>query len=347
MRLPVYRNFLIEILIMNLKKKYKILVTGGAGMIGSNLVKKLVSNGFEVFVADNLWRGKKEYLLSDNTNMVIPSKNFHQVDLRDFENCLKVTSKMDIVVHLADVVAGINYVFSNESSLYRSNILINTNTLQACVTNKVKKYIYAGTACSYPKSKQSIINPPPFLEEDVYPAEPESAYGWSKLMGEYEAELAHNSGVIDIEILRLHNVYGSPAELDPSMSQVIPALCRKAIEQKNLELLVWGSGKQKRAFVHVDDVVDGFVKAISKTSKFNGAIQLGPDYSTSIAEIAKRIVSLSGKNISIKFDKSKPEGDFDRMANNSKAKKFLNWSPLITLDEGLKKVFSWCETKLS
>ena len=332
---------------MNLKKKYKILVTGGAGMIGSNLVKKLVSNGFEVFVADNLWRGKKEYLLSDNTNMVIPSKNFHQVDLRDFENCLKVTSKMDIVVHLADVVAGINYVFSNESSLYRSNILINTNTLQACVTNKVKKYIYAGTACSYPKSKQSIINPPPFLEEDVYPAEPESAYGWSKLMGEYEAELAHNSGVIDIEILRLHNVYGSPAELDPSMSQVIPALCRKAIEQKNLELLVWGSGKQKRAFVHVDDVVDGFVKAISKTSKFNGAIQLGPDYSTSIAEIAKRIVSLSGKNISIKFDKSKPEGDFDRMANNSKAKKFLNWSPLITLDEGLKKVFSWCETKLS
>jgi len=332
---------------MNLEKKYKILVTGGAGMIGSNLVKKLVSNGFEVFVADNLWRGKKEYLLSDNTNMVIPSKNFHQVDLRDFENCLKVTSKMDIVVHLADVVAGINYVFSNESSLYRSNILINTNTLQACVTNKVKKYIYAGTACSYPKSKQSIINPPPFLEEDVYPAEPESAYGWSKLMGEYEAELAHNSGVIDIEILRLHNVYGSPAELDPSMSQVIPALCRKAIEQKNLELLVWGSGKQKRAFVHVDDVVDGFVKAISKTSKFNGAIQLGPDYSTSIAEIAKRIVSLSGKNISIKFDKSKPEGDFDRMANNSKAKKFLNWSPLITLDEGLKKVFSWCETKLS
>jgi len=332
---------------MYLEKKYKILVTGGAGMIGSNLVKKLVSNGFEVFVADNLWRGKKEYLFSDNGTMVIPSKNFHQVDLRDFENCLKVTSRMDIVIHLADVVAGINYVFSNESSLYRSNILINTNTLQACVTNKVKKYIYAGTACSYPKSKQSITNPPPFLEEDVYPAEPESAYGWSKLMGEYEAELAHNSGLIDIEILRLHNVYGSPSELDPSMSQVIPALCRKAIEQKNLELLVWGSGKQKRAFVHVDDVVDGFVKAISKTSKFNGVIQLGPDYSTSIAEIAKRIVSLSGKKISIKFDKSKPEGDFDRMANNSKAKKILNWSPLITLDEGLKKVFSWCESKLS
>ena len=83
-------------------------------------------------------------------------------------------------------------------------------------------------------------------------------------MGEYEAELAYNSGLIDIEILRLHNVYGSPAELDPSKSQVIPALCRKAIEQKNEQLVVWGSGKQKRAFVHVDDVVNGFLKAIHK-----------------------------------------------------------------------------------
>ena len=149
-----------------------------------------------------------------------------------------------------------------------------------------------------------------------------------------------------IEILRLHNVYGSPAELDPSKSQVIPALCRKTIEQKNQELLVWGSGKQKRAFVHVEDIVDGFIKAINKKNKFAGAIQLGPNYSTSIAEIAERIVLLSGKKIQIKFDKSRPEGDFDRMANNSRAKKYLNWTPVIGLDEGLKKVYNWCEKKL-
>ena len=330
---------------MKLKNNYKILVTGGAGMIGSNLVKKLVNDGFEIFVADNLWRGKKEYLFSDKENMVLPDKNFYQVDLRDYENCLKVTRDVNIVVHLADIVAGINYVFANESSVFRSNILINSNVLKASIANKVEKYIYAGTACSYPKSKQSTLNPVPFREDDVYPAEPESAYGWSKLMGEYEAELAFKEKLIDIEILRLHNVYGSPAELDPSKSQVIPALCRKAIEQKNQELLVWGSGRQKRAFVHVDDVVDGFVKAINKTSKFNGVIQLGPDYSISIAEIAKKIVSLSGKKIIINFDKSKPEGDFDRMANNSKAKKILNWSPKISIDDGLKKVFSWCEEK--
>ncbi len=332
---------------MEITKNNKILVTGGAGMIGSNLVKKLINNGFNVYVADNLWRGKKEYLFSDKETMIIPDSNFYEVDLKDYENCLKVTKKIDTVIHLADVVAGINYVFSNETSVFRSNILINSNVLNACISNKVSKFIYAGTACSYPKSKQSILNPPPFKEDDVYPAEPESAYGWSKLMGEYEAELAYNSGLIDIEILRLHNVYGSPAELDPSISQVIPALCRKVIEQKNQEIVVWGSGEQKRAFVHVDDVVEGFLKAISKTSKFSGAIQLGPNYSTSIAEIARRIVLLSKKKINIKFDKSKPEGDFDRMADNSRAKKNLDWTPSIALDDGLKKVFSWCEKKLS
>ena len=165
-------------------------------------------------------------------------------------------------------------------------------------------------------------------------------------MGEYEAELAYKSGFIDLEILRLHNVYGSPAELDPSKSQVIPALCRKAIEQKNDKLLVWGSGKQKRAFVHVDDVVNGFVKSINKKTKFAGAIQLGPEFSTSIAEIAERIVLLSGKKIQINFDKSKPEGDFDRMADNSRAKQFLSWAPIIGLDEGLEKVYDWCKAKL-
>ena len=145
-------------------------------MIGSNLVKKLVDDGHNVFVADNLWRGKREYLFSDKNKMVIPENNFYQIDLRNYENCLKVTKNIDIVIHLADIVAGINYVFANESSVYRSNILINTNTLQAVYLIKLKIYL-----CWYslfiPKIKTIKFKSFPFKEDDVYPAEPESAYG--------------------------------------------------------------------------------------------------------------------------------------------------------------------------
>ena len=100
---------------MKLKNNYKILVTGGAGMIGSNLDKRLIIEGFDVYVADNLWRGKKEYLFSVKDKMVIPDKNFYKVDLTNYDNCLRVTENIDIVIHLADVVAGINYVFANEN----------------------------------------------------------------------------------------------------------------------------------------------------------------------------------------------------------------------------------------
>ena len=136
---------------------------------------------------------------------------------------------MDVVIHLADIVAGIGYVFKNQLFLYRANVVMNSNMLNAAIQNKVKKYIYVGTACSYPEEMQAELNPPPFKEEDAYPASPESAYGWSKLMGEYECELAQKEGNIEIGILRLHNVYGPPCEMSPEKSQVIPALCRKAI----------------------------------------------------------------------------------------------------------------------
>ena len=96
---------------------------------------------------------EKEYLLSEDGKMVIEDKNFFEVDLRDHKSCLKVTEGMDIVVHLADVVAGIKYVFANEVSLFRSNILINSNTLDACVSNNVKKYIYAENSLFISKIK--------------------------------------------------------------------------------------------------------------------------------------------------------------------------------------------------
>ena len=323
----------------------KILVTGGAGLIGSNVVKRFLSLGHEVHVADNLWRGKLENLHNNGHPIINFDSHFHQVDLQNYDNCVAVCKDIDIVIHLADIVAGINFVFANELFVFRANIVMNSNMLDAAILNNVKKYLYVGTACSYPEKMQSKLNPPPFKEEDAYPASPESGYGWSKLMGEYECELAQKEGKIETGILRLHNVYGPPCEMSPEKSQVIPSLCRKVINYPNEEFVVWGSGEQRRAFLYVEDVVDA-IQAMLIKGMNNGVIQIGPNESHSIADIAKKIVKLSGKDISIKFDNSKPEGDKDRSADSSKAEKIIGWTQKISIDEGLNLTYQWAISNL-
>ena len=320
----------------------RILVTGGAGMIGSNLVKTLISQNHDVTVVDNFWRGKLNYLKNDD---VLVTSKIINADLRDYSKTLEVIQGFDFVFHLADIVAGINYVFDNQLFLWRSNIMINSNVINACIENNIKNLVYVGTACSYPKEKQSYIGPPLFKEEDVYPAEPESSYGWSKLMGEYEAELALETGKINVGILRLHNVYGPPCELDPGKSQVIPALCRKAIFYPKEPFIVWGSGNQRRSFVYIDDIIDALVDVRARGMN-KGVIQIGTDHSDSIADIAKKIMGISGKDINIQFDLDKPEGDVDRAADCSKAKQILDWSPKVSIDKGLEKTYEWCLREL-
>ena len=165
-------------------------------------------------------------------------------------------------------------------------------------------------------------------------------------MGEYECELAQNEGLIEAGILRLHNVYGPPCETSSNRSQVIPALCRKAIRFPEEDFIVWGSGSQRRAFVYVDDVVDALVAMLDRGLGV-GAVQIGPTNSYSISEIAEKIIKLSDKPITPKYDVTKPEGDKDRAADASKAERILNWSPKVGLDEGLKKTYSWIESELT
>ena len=318
-----------------------ILLTGGAGFIGSNLLKKLILNkNINIFVVDNLWRGKFENISQINNDNFDIKKNFFELDLNNFENCLKITQNIDHVIHLADVVAGINYVFKNEFSLFQENLNINSNILKASIENKVDKITYVGTACSYPLEKQSKLNTIPLKEEEVYPANPESAYGWSKLIGEYEITLASKFGLIKSSILRLHNVYGAPSELSEKKSQVIPALCRKLI--MNEEFIIWGSGKQRRSFVYIDDVIEALLMSI-ELNKGHEVIQIGPEKSISIEEIAYKLLEISKKNVKPIFDTTKPEGDFDRVPDINKAKQILNWKPKTNIDDGLSKIYNWAK----
>lgn len=316
-------------------------------MIGSNLVKRLVALGHEVKVIDNLWRGKLEYLHTEQGKPVIDlEKNFFNRDLSQPGMCDDLLNDVDFIYHMADVVAGIEYVFNNQGSIFRQNILINSNVIASVKHRSIKGFVYVGTACSFPASLQSGINAKPLKEENQYPASPESAYGWSKLMGEYEALLMEKETGIPVSVLVLHNVYGAPCDYGEEKSQVIPSLIRKAIFAPEVPFIVWGSGSQGRAFVHIDDVVNSLVLTKDK-GLGKGTIQIGPDVCVSIKEIAETIVAISGKDIKIQYDTSKPEGDKGRCANYDKAKNILGWKPRISLEIGLSKLYKWIESKLS
>ncbi len=324
-----------------------ILVTGGAGMIGSNLVKKLVELKHQVLVLDNLWRGKLAYLMDPESKkpFIDLDKNFFNLDLSKEITDIEPFKKVDYIIHLADVVAGIDYVFNNQSNLFRQNILINSNAIELAKRIKVKGFIYAGTACSFPAHLQNSFDYRLLKEEDLYPANPESAYGWSKLMGIYETELLEKDFGIPGLTLMFHNVYGAPCDYSASRSQVIPALIRKAIRYPKEDFIVWGSGKQGRAFIHIDDIVNALILGLEK-GLGKGYIQIGPDKSTTIAEIAALVVKISGKNINVVFDETKPEGDKARAADASKAAAILGWKPSISLESGLEKTYEWIKNEI-
>lgn len=318
-------------------------------MIGSNLVKRLVKDGgWDVYVVDNLWRGKVEYLNDENGNPVIDlDTHFYKKDLAIYEEAAEVVGKTDYIVHLADIVAGIDYVFKNQGELFRINNLINSNLFDCCRKagkEKIKGLIYVGTVCSFPLTRQNTLNPEPLREEELFPALPESAYGWSKLMGQLEIGYLEQETGIPCCTLMFHNVYGTPTDYG-ERSQVIPALMRKAINYPNEKMSVWGSGEQGRAFIHVNDIVEALVLALEK-GWGQGYIQIGPSHCTSIKEIAEKIVEISGKDMVPEYDRTKPEGDKARCADYSKAKRVLGWEPTISLEDGLRESYEWIEKQI-
>ena len=319
----------------------KILITGGAGMIGSNLSLKLLQLGHEVTIIDNLFWGKLEYL-SKAFSLYKDRIHFYNFDLSQKGEWEVLFNNIDVVYDLADVVAGIGYVFKNQSDIFSQNLLINSNVRDAVSKFKVNRYIYPGTACSFPCELQKGTNATPLQETDQIPANPESAYGWSKLMGELGAKFLSVDHDIDSVILILHNVYGSPCDYKSEKSQVIPALIHKCLESKhsNKQFIVWGDGNQGRAFVHISDTVDSLLQSLTKGENC-GPIQIGPSECTSINSIANIIRSYIDPSIEIIYDTSKPTGDLGRCANYSKARKILDWEPRVGINEGVCDLIDW------
>ncbi len=325
----------------------KVCITGGAGMIGSALVKELVNRKHVVLVIDNLWRGKFSYL--EKIDGFDENKFFYNIDLSKWENqhkIVKIFKKCDAVIHLADIVAGIEYVFNNQYDIFRLNNSINSNVFNACAKAKILNILYAGTACSFPKNLQlgldSILT-----ENQLFPANPESAYGWSKLLGTLELSYLKEKIHCKATTLILHNVYGPNCDLTPGTSQVIPAIILRMIKLLPKEMLyVWGSGNQGRAFTYVDDIVRAFSVALEKEN-IPDIIQIGPSQCTSIKNLVEILNNkVIKKELQLFYDISKPEGDMGRCANYSLAFECLGWSPQVSLTEGLNNTYEWIKNQL-
>jgi len=321
----------------------KVLVTGGAGFVGHNFIRVLVKQfNCKVTVIDNLWRGSLDNL----KGLIDVSQDFIKGDLTEPSVCEHYIRDYDIVYHLADIVAGVDFVFSNQPFVFRQNLLINTNVLGACVKNGIKNYIYVGTACSFPQHLQMVMDDSivALREDQTYPAEPESSYGWSKLMGEYEANLAQQSGALNVGLLRLHNIYGPGSPYDPQRSQALPSLIRKALNHPAEEFVVWGSGQQYRDFLYIDDVCDALVLMAQKGMN-QGVVQIGTGEACRLAKAAQIVAGLAkkiaGKDLAPFFDRSKPEGDRGRISINTRAKEVLGWTPKVTIEDGLERTFKW------
>jgi len=321
----------------------KVLVTGGAGLIGSHLVDKLVEEGHSVIIADNLLRGSKKNI-EHHSGLV-----FEIVDLTkpgECESIFACNQDIEEVYHLAAFLGGVEFIRKFPVEAYSLNMKMNMNILECCrIYDNVKKLLFTSTACVYPVYKQLLPDSPPLKEEDALEFEPESGYGWAKLMTEMLCKSYYEEYGLKTGIVRMFNVYG-PREAYDDKSHVIPMLSRKALNYPKEKFIVWGNGNQTRSFIYVKDAVEGII-ATMKYGINKGPINIGSPNRVTIRELAEKIVALveqlHNKDIKIEFDTSKPTGVMGRAADITKAKEILNWTPKTSLWEGLAKTILWIE----
>ena len=318
----------------------KIAVTGGAGFIGSNLVRKLLDGGHDAIIIDDLSRGNELNLQDLGIKTEI-----RQIDLRDRKAAIKSLKGMETVFHLAARVGNINYLHGskwNELEALQRNLIIDANVFRACLISGVKKLIYASSVAVYPMENQDKSSAT-FSEKSLSHYNPEGGYGWAKLMG--EIQLTWTEGM-EIGIARIFNIYGENGALDHS-SHVITSLIRKAILYPQVQYVVWGTGEQTRDFLYVGDCVEALIKMQEKSKKDPFIINIGSNDSVKISILAEKISQISGKNMEIIYDSSRPWGPFSRTSDNGRAKTQLDWEPKVSLDEGLRRTYKWEEKRLN
>src|SRR3990167_9956702 len=305
---------------MVLKNK-KIVLTGGAGFLGSRVLRELTKAGVP----------KK--------NIIIPRSR--ELDLRVRENCEKAVKGADVVIHLAALVGGIGFNQKNPGRLFYDNLIMGVELMEAARKEGVEKFVALGTICAYPK-----YTAVPFNEGTLwngYPEETNAPYGLAKKMLLVQAQSYRGQYGFNAIYLLPVNLYGPGDNFDPKSSHVIPALIKKvddAQRKRERSITVWGGGKASREFLYVDDAARAIVLAAERYSG-REPVNIGAGFEITIKELIGLIASLMGYIGEIRWDTSKPDGQPRRMLDISRAQKEFGFTASTSFKKGLAKTIAW------
>lgn len=311
----------------NFWQKKRVVVTGGAGFLGSFVTAKLKERGTtDIFVPTI-----EEYNLVDASEI-----------RRMYGNALKgVDPKNVVIIHLAANVGGIGANMEHPADFFYDNLMMGVELMHQAYKNGVGKFVAIGTVCAYPK-----FTPVPFKEDDLwigYPEETNAPYGLAKKMMLVQAQAYRQQYGFNGIFLLPVNLYGPRDNFNPRSSHVIPALIRKAVEAQDRgdkELPVWGDGSPTREFLFVEDAADGIVTA---AEKYNGdlPVNLGSGYEISIKDLSEMIVKMTGFKGKLAWQTEKPNGQPRRGLDVTRAKKLFGWSAQVPFEEGMRRTIEW------
>lgn len=348
------------------------LVCGGSGFIGHHLARRLKSEGYWVRCVDikeyeyGEYDFCDEFICKDLKDIRIVESVMRLAESREysyFPRPFEKIEKFDEIYQLAALMGGAGYVFTgdNDADIMHNSALINLNVLEHATTEKI---FYSSSACIYPVGLQDDFYNKGLAESDVYPANPDSEYGWEKLFSERLYLAFAKNKNIDMRIARLHNIYGPEGPYKGGKEKAPAAICRKVINvgythlasetikakefkdehfvPDNIE--VWGSGNQTRSFLYIDDCIDA-VRLLMQ-SDFKEPINIGSEEMVSINRLAQMAINISGKDLLIKNIEG-PTGVMGRNSDNELIEDILSWEPKIDLKEGLFRLYKWIENEES
>ncbi|MDO8452006.1 MAG: NAD-dependent epimerase/dehydratase family protein [bacterium] len=310
----------------------RVLVTGGLGFIGGHLTRRLLHSGALVTILDNVSNPSpvRDHHAEKGVEVI-------RGECKDPHAAWQACSGKDVVMHLAAKVAGVAYNQAHKGSMFSENLLIQTIMMDAAQKAGVERFLAVSSAVVYPSD--AIIPTPESEGFRGEPDGPNAGYGWAKRANELLARYYHEEFGMGIAVVRPYNCYGPRDHFFPEPTHVIPSLIKRAVDGEN-PVVVWGSGNQTRAFLYVEDLVAGMMLAVEKYAVAD-PVNLGSDEEVTMRELIELIVKLSGKNPTVVYDTSKPDGSPRRSSDNLKAKEKLGFTAQISLEDGLRRTIAW------